>query len=60
MLFKAVVQEFYLSKYVTTDSSIVTPVEKNVVMDKFQMSAYRICFFCLHWQILLAQSPYSK
>lgn len=59
MLFRATVQEFYISRYITTDSSVVTPVEKNIIRNKFQMSAYRRCFLCLRWQIPLAQSPHS-
>lgn len=59
MLFRRMVQGFYISRYITADSSIVTHVEKNIVMNKFQMSASRRCFLCLRWQIPLARSPHS-
>lgn len=58
MLFRGMVQEFYISGYIS-DGSTVTLVEKNIVMNKFQMSASRRCFLCLHGQIPLAQSPHS-
>lgn len=59
MLFRGMVQGFYISRYITADGSIVTPVEKNIVMSNFQMSASRRCFLCLRWQIPLARSPHS-
>ena len=53
------VQDFYISRYIATDGSIVTPVEESIVMNKFPMSASRRCFLCLRWQIPLAHGPHS-
>ena len=57
MLFMVMVQGFYISRYIIADSGLVTPLEKNIMMNKFQMSAYR-SFLCLHSQVPLAQSPH--
>lgn len=58
MLFMAMVQGFYISRYIIADSGLVTPLEKNIMMNKLQMSAYRRSFLCLHSQVPLAQSPH--
>lgn len=45
MLLRAMAQGFYISRSIMTDSSMVTPVEKNITMTKFHVSAYSICFY---------------
>lgn len=48
MLLMAMVQEFYISRYITADSGLLTPVER-IMVNTFQVSAYRRSFECLHW-----------
>lgn len=49
MLLMAMVQEFYISRYIRADSGLLTPVEKKITMNTFKVSAYRRSFERLHW-----------
>ena len=60
MLLMAMVQEFYISRYIRADSGLLTPVEKKIMMNTFQVSAYRRSFERLHWQTALAQPTFNR
>ena len=49
MLHMAMVQEFYISRYIRADSGLLTPVEKKIMMNTFQVSVYRRSFERMHW-----------
>ena len=49
MLLMAMVQEFYISRYIRADSGLLTPVEKKIMMNTFQVSVYRRSFERMHW-----------
>lgn len=54
----AMVQEFYISRYITADSGLLTPVEDHK-KNTFQVSAYRRSFECLY-QTELAQPTFNR